>query len=137
MKEETVFLPLSKRNQFLILSAFFVITIATLSLPKHIKIMFKVFKFILNINSGRQLCSHQTVQCWKTGQKPIQYDVNMALATTDFPLFCFEYISKSLFCNHDFTDLLYNPLHLSTHILFDLHQDNSLKSAIFEKKKLS
>ena len=41
-------------------------------------------------------------------------------ATTDFTSLCIEYISVWLSCNHDFTDLLKNLLHLSTGILFGL-----------------
>ena len=89
MNEETVFHHHSKRNQFLILSTFFCyyycctfscIFFRWLFFPsKHIKVMFKVFKLILNINIEGKVCSHHTVQFCETEQKPIGYDVNMAL----------------------------------------------------------
>ena len=41
--------------------------------------MFKVFKLILNINIEGKVCSHHTVWFCETEQKPIRYDVNMAL----------------------------------------------------------
>ena len=41
-------------------------------------------------------------------------------ATTDFPSLCVEYISMSFLTSHDFIDLLWNLLPLSTHILFGL-----------------
>ena len=88
MNEETVFHHHSKRNQFLILSTFFCYYYCCtfscfffkwLFFPsKHIKIMFKVFKLILNINIEGKVCSHHTVQFCETEQKPIRYDVNMA-----------------------------------------------------------
>ena len=42
--------------------------------------MFKVFKLILNINIERKVCSHHTVQFCETEQKPIRYDMNMAIS---------------------------------------------------------
>ena len=41
-------------------------------------------------------------------------------AKTDFSSLCVEYISISLSCKNDFTDVLQNSLPLSTHILFGL-----------------
>ena len=92
MNEETVFPLHSKRNQFLILLTFFCyyccctflgfFSNVCLFFPsKHIKIMFKVSKLILNINIEGKVCSHHTVQFSETEQKPIRYDVNMALGT--------------------------------------------------------
>ena len=46
-------------------------------------------------------------------------------ATIDFPLLCAEYISISLFSDHEFIDLLQNLLPLSSHILFGLRFDSS------------
>ena len=46
---------------------------------KHIKIMFKVFKLILNINIEGKVCSHHTVQFCEREQKAIRYDVKMVL----------------------------------------------------------
>ena len=45
--------------------------------------MLKVFKLILNINVWGKVCSHHTVQFCETEQKPILYDVNMALNVLD------------------------------------------------------
>ena len=81
-----------KRNQILILPKLFYYYCCTFSClfvwfffksffspSKHIKIMFKVFKLILNINIEGKVCSHHTVWFCETEQKPIRYDVNMAL----------------------------------------------------------
>ena len=46
-------------------------------------------------------------------------------ATTDFPSMNLEYISKILFCEHDFNNLSYILLPLSTHVLYVLHLDSS------------
>ena len=93
MNEETVFHHHSKRNQFLIPSTFFCYyyycTFSCFFLffffngcffsSKHIKIMFKVVKLILNIDIEGKVCPHHTVQLYKMEQKPILYDVNMPL----------------------------------------------------------
>ena len=81
-----------KRNQILILPKLFYYYCCTFSClfvwfffksffspSKHIKIMFKVFKLILNINIEGKACSPHNVQFCETEQKPIRYDVNVAL----------------------------------------------------------
>ena len=92
MNGETVFHHHSKRNQILILPKLFcyyycctfscllVFFFKSLFSPsKHIKIMFKVFKLTLNINIEGKVCSPHNVQFCETEQKPIRYDVNVAL----------------------------------------------------------
>ena len=79
MNEETVFHHHSKRNQFLILSTFFCyyyccnfscFFFELLFFPsKHIKIMFKVFKLILNINIAKRMCVHIIPYSFVKGNK--------------------------------------------------------------------
>ena len=70
MKEETSFPHLSKRNQFLILSVFFLLLLLCFLLyffkwlffpSKHIKIIFKIFKLILIVNLERKVGPHHMV----------------------------------------------------------------------------
>ena len=99
------FIITQKWNQFLILSTFFCYYYCCtfscfffkwLFFPsKHIKIMFKVFKLILNINIERKVCSHHTVQFCETEQKPIRYDVNMVLIKEVYKWIYFACITPS------------------------------------------
>ena len=83
INQETVFHHLSKKYQFLLNSTFFwnyccctffCIFSRWLFFPsKHIKIMFKAFKLILNINVEGKVCSHHIVQFCQTERKPIRY----------------------------------------------------------------
>ena len=88
MNEEIVFHHHSKRNQFLMLSTicyyYYYCTFSFFSngcfFPsKHIKAIFKVIKIILNINIEGKACSHHNVQFCDTEQKPIRYDLKMAI----------------------------------------------------------